>query len=310
VAEKDGVSSSESDGTHRPITYSVLDNLGEALRAYRFDGDGVNLSDFATDAATGAITTADASNVRALTVNSFDDKGRVFRSQAMNVDQTNGTIGLTDAQILALPNLATDSFYDHRGNAVAVFSPGGQVSKSGYDGADRLTSMFTTDGGAVNNANVQQKDWTHAASVSGDVVLEQTDSTYDGVGNVVLSAFKLRFDSDPTASTGALGSPTGGIGARVYYNANYYDPANRLTDAVNVGTNGGTTYTRPSSVPSRSDTVLVNHTDYDDAGNVAGTVDPRGIQNNSTYDLQGRKTKEDDGHSGPASSGESITDYT
>ena len=44
--------------------------------------------------------------------------------------------------------------------------------------------------------------------------------------------------------------------------ANYYDAANRLTDSANVGTNGGTAYTRPSTVPARSNTVLVNSTGY------------------------------------------------
>ena len=68
----------------------------------------------------------------------------------------------------------------------------------------------------------------------------------------------------------------------------YYDPADRLTDSVNVGTNGGTAWTRPSTVPTGSDTVLVSHTDYNSAGWVLDTVDPRGIKAGTFYDLLGR----------------------
>lgn len=35
---------------------------------------------------------------------------------------------------------------------------------------------------------------------------------------------------------------------------------------VSVGTNGGVAWTRPATVPARSDLVLVNHTDYNAAG--------------------------------------------
>src|SRR5262249_28420363 len=50
--------------------------------------------------------------------------------------------------------------------------------------------------------------------------------------------------------------------ARDYYEAYYYDAANRLTADVNVGTNGGSAYTRPGSVPAASDTVLVTSYGY------------------------------------------------
>jgi len=78
------------------------------------------------------------------------------------------------------------------------------------------------------------------------------------------------------------------VQARSYYSTSYYDAADRLTDQVNVGTNGGTPYTRPTSVPSSSNTVLVTHTDYDNGGRVLDTVDPRGIKQGNFYDLLGR----------------------
>jgi hypothetical protein len=53
VAEKDGIQTTETDGAHRPITYYVLDNQGEAVRSYLYDGDGVALTDFSTAAIRG-----------------------------------------------------------------------------------------------------------------------------------------------------------------------------------------------------------------------------------------------------------------
>ena len=77
------------------------------------------------------------------------------------------------------------------------------------------------------------------------------------------------------------------VQARSYYATSYYDAADRLTDQVNVGTNGGTPYSRPALVPPGSNTVLVTHTDYDNGGRVLDTVDPRGIKQGDFYDLLG-----------------------
>ena len=79
--------------------------------------------------------------------------------------------------------------------------------------------------------------------------------------------------------------------ARVSYSAAYYDKLNRLTDAVDVGTNGAGSYTRPGSVPSRSDTALVSSVEYDAAGRQWKTTDPRGLESRTTYDLIGRTIK-------------------
>ena len=93
------------------------------------------------------------------------------------------------------------------------------------------------------------------------------------------------------SGTGALGSPSSGIGARVSYAGYYYDAGGRTTDVVNVGTNGGSSWTRPGTVPSRSDTVLVTSVTYDDAGRTFEVTDPRGLVNRTYYDALGRTTK-------------------
>lgn len=81
------------------------------------------------------------------------------------------------------------------------------------------------------------------------------------------------------------------MNARVSYSTAYYDLADRTTDVVNVGTNGGSAYTRPGTVPSRSDTVLVTSYEYDSAGRLEFVTDPRGLVSQTVYDLMGRTTK-------------------
>ena len=142
---------------------------------------------------------------------------------------------------------------DPRGNVIETLSPGGLVQKSSFDGAGRLTVEYTTDGGSGST-------YADASSVSGDIVLEQTENTYDKSGNTIEELTRERFHD--ASGTGALGDPGSGIGARVSYMGFYYDLANRPTDTVDVGTNGGTSWTRPSSVPSSSSTVLVTSTSY------------------------------------------------
>ena len=102
---------------------------------------------------------------------------------------------------------------------------------------------------------------------------------------------KDRFNTDTTSDTGALGDATTGPQARVSYVASYYDAADRLTASVDFGTNGGAAFTRPSSVPDRSDTVLVTSYTYNDAGEVGQTTDPKGIVTQTSYDVLGRPTQ-------------------
>ena len=88
-----------------------------------------------------------------------------------------------------------------------------------------------------------------------------------------------------------MSTPTTGVKARVSYAAMYYDIGHRLTDSVNVGTNGGTAYTRPAMVPSRSDTALVSSVEYDSSGRQSKMIDPRGLESRTYYDLLNRTTK-------------------
>ena len=156
------------------------------------------------------------------------------------------------------------------------------MQKAAHDGVGRTTASYSTDGGG-------DTAWSDAFTVTGDTVLSQVEMTYDASGLALLTTNRQRFHDE--TGTGALGTPTTGVKARVSYAANYYDAGDRPLHGVFVGTNGGSAYTRPGSVPSRSDTVLVNSTEYDSAGRAYKSIDPKGLENRTYFDALGRTLK-------------------
>jgi RHS repeat-associated protein len=287
VATKSGVQATEDTATNRPITYYDLDNLGEATAISLFDGDTVALTN----------TKPAASLLRASEKFAYDDQGRLYRDQQYSVNQSTGAVSASA--------LTTNLYYDRRGDLIAESDPGGLWTKDQYDGAGRLVSEARTDGGGGTS-------WAAAGSLAGDLVLTQTLTTYDADGNPILVADKQRFSNDTAAQTGPLGNPSTGPQARVYYTASYYDAADRPTADVDVGTNGGTAYTRPGTVPARSDTALVTSYAYDPAGNLQTITDPRGIVTRDAYDALERLTQEIDAYTNgtPTASSNQTTNTT
>jgi RHS repeat-associated protein len=269
VATKSGVQASEDSTTHRPIMYYTLDNRGEVTATDHYDGDGV-----AVTITNGVPNPPSSSLLREHKTTSFDDQGRIYLQQTFSVDQTNGTISAN--------SLNTNTYYNHRGLMIEFSAPGGLVSKLSYDGAGRIIKTYATDGAAGTS-------WSAASSVANDNVLTETITTYDSDSNTIFMTTKDRFHNETV--TGELGNPTTAPLARVTYLASYYDLANRLTTTVNVGTNGGTAYTRPSSPPSPSDSVLMTTYAFTAAGFLDSITDPRGIVQKNYYDNLGRVTK-------------------
>jgi YD repeat-containing protein len=106
--------------------------------------------------------------------------------------------------------------------------------------------------------------------------------------------------------------------ARASYQAFYYDAANRLTDSVDVGTNGTNgAYTAPGSAPTnRSDILLLTHTTYNSAGWTDTVTDPRGVAARTLYDMLGRTSESIAAYDGtingglPSGANNQTTDYT
>ncbi|MGB7158984.1 MAG: hypothetical protein WBD40_13005, partial [Tepidisphaeraceae bacterium] len=297
VAAKQGVEANESSSldTQRQITYRTLDSLGQATAVERYDGDNISIADANSD---GVPDKPADSARRAKTSMEYDEQGRLFRTTLHSVDQSTGAA--------TTGGLATNVWYDRRGNVIKVGEPGGLVSKTLYDGASRATTVYTTDGGGDGA-------WSDADDLTGDKVLEQVETAYDANGNAILVTTRQRFHD--ATETGALGSPSSGSGtakARVSYAAMYYDAADRQTASADVGTNGGVAYTRPSTAPARSDTALVTSYSYDDGGRLKDVVDARGIVNRTTHDLFGRATKVIEAYADgtPSDSDDRTTAYT
>ncbi|MBO0699083.1 MAG: RHS repeat protein, partial [Zavarzinella sp.] len=158
----------------------------------------------------------------------------------------------------------------------------GLVTKDEFDGVGRTTKESQTDGGGDTG-------YADADDVTGDAVLTQTEWQYDGDGNPIFVTTRDRFHDE--TGTGALGSPTTGVHARVSDWVMYYDLADRPVTAVDVGTNGGTVYTRPATPDGRDDNHHRTDYGYNAAGRMSDVTDPRGLLNKTYFDLLGRTTK-------------------
>ncbi len=290
VATKSGVQATEDTTTHRPIIYYEYDNLSEVFAQSRFDGDGVTIT-----SSNGVPVKPSPNLLRAYQTTNFDEQRRAYATHVFEVDQSTGNISATSLNTLVYRN--------HRGLVIDTSAPGGLVTKNQYDGSGRTTIQYSSDGGGDSN-------WGDALNVIGDLVANQVEYKYDAVGNVLLVTNRDGLSSDP--NTGALTDPTHEPLARVSYTARYYDAANRLTDSVNVGTNGGTIYNRPGTVPARSDTVLVTSWAYNSAGWDDTVTDPRGIVTKTTFDALYRRTKVVQAWTGgsPGASSDVTTEYT
>jgi YD repeat-containing protein len=182
VATKSGVQSSEDTTTHRPIVYEDLDNLGQVIAVWQYDGDVVALS--STPPAPGLL--------RSYATTAYDDQGRVYLQQQYSVDPSTGHVS-TSA-------LATRTYRDHRGDVIAVYAPGGQVTKDRYDGAGRVAVKSVSDGAGGTT-------WAAAGSLAGDHVLTETATAYDGDGDPILVKAADRDHDAPDSATGDLFSP-------------------------------------------------------------------------------------------------------
>ena len=274
VATKAGATttpSTEDASVNRPLSFTDYDNLGRVTGQSVYDGDGVAIVDANSD---GVPDKPAAGLLRSLSTTAYDSQDRAWKTQAFAVDQGTGAEGAA---------LTTSFFYDHRGNVVMTISPNGPVTQSRYDGAGRLTSSYTL-------GNVPAATWVNANSLAASLVLEQNEYGYDAAGNTILTVNRQRFHDASTTAYGSLGTPSSGIPARVSYFTSYFDAANRLTASVNVGTNGGAAYSRPATIPARSDTALVTSYAYDAAGRIQDVTDPNAIVSRTLYDALGRTT--------------------
>ncbi|MEI8379568.1 MAG: glycosyltransferase [Planctomycetota bacterium] len=222
---------------------------------------------------------------------SYDDLSRVYQTRNDEVDPHTGTIG---------NSLTDNTWYDAAGNVAKSLPAGSKLwTKTSYDGLNRPTISYQGYGVDASYSDI--------FSVTGDVVMEQTELVYDDASNVIQTTQRSRYNTAPASQTGALQDPGHNPKARVTYLASYPDPLGRPQAVANSGTNGGTPLSRSATIPAPSDTVLVSTMAYDSAGNLAQTVDPAGMISQFVYDDAGRRTSLIENKTGSSSSSSSSS---
>ena len=207
----------------------------------------------------------------------YDDRGRAYQDLVYAVDPSTGTVGNV---------LTGNSWYDHSGNLLQRIAPGDAqaFTKSTYNGVNWVT-------GTYRGYNTTGTSWSQANTVANDVIMEQSIPSYDEVGNVVSAATFQRLNDAPFTGPGSTGPLSYGTQpeARVSYAAGWFDGIDRQIASANYGAIAS--FTRPTTPPASSATVLVDQTAYNQAGQGYQTTDPAGIVNQSTFDNAGRRTQ-------------------
>ena len=135
--------------------------------------------------------------------------------------------------------------------------------------------------------------------------------TYNQIGTVLSTTAKQRYHDAVASQLGALGDPSTAPKARVTYSASWIDGVGRTFASANYGTNGGTAFTRPATVPTRSDTILVSTTSYNDDGEVFSTLDPQNTETRFEYDAAGRQVTQIENYvSGGTAADQNRTTWT
>ena len=237
------------------LEYSY-DNLGRVTQVDQYD------------------TTGSGPLVASTQIN-YDNAGRIFQRLVFSV--TSGTAG---------NSLIETMWYDPSGNLMKHVPLGTQVfEKMQYDGLNHQTARYL-----CYNTSEADTDYSAAGSITGDTVLKQVETSYDEASNVIQLTNRDRFHN--ATGTGALTAPGGSQPqARVSYQALYPDPIGRLQAAANYGTNAASSFTRSSTIPTGSATILVSSIAYDaNTGDPVTLTDPAGTVTNRTFDDAGRLT--------------------
>lgn len=262
----------DTDGEINYFQRLYYDNLDRVTKTERYD-------------------TTSAGNLISRSEANYDDLNRIYQAISYAVDPSTGSVG---------NSIADNIWYDAAGNVIKELPAGSNMFlKFSYDSLRRQTKKY-------QGYDLDETSYADIESVTDDTILEQTEMTYDDADNIIQMNSRQRYHDAPASQTGALQDPSTTPKARVSYQANYPDAIRRIVATVNYGTNGGVTLNRSSTIPSRSDTVLVTSFIFDSDGHLYQTTDPLGKVNQTEYDARGRvilHTMNEQGSSSSSSSG-------
>ena len=122
---------------HRPIIYTIYDNLGEATTQYQYDGDGVTSP---TTSGVPDIPSRRCAAAGARAPTSYDEQGRVYQTKVFSVNQSNGSVvgQRADEQHVVRPRGERDQDSP---------TPAGWCTKTSTTGRVGVTKTYATDGG-------------------------------------------------------------------------------------------------------------------------------------------------------------------
>ena len=259
------------------VTYSrsYFDNLDRVTKAERY----LDNSPSGPDANDRLLSRSETS---------YNARGQVWQTIVYAVDPSTGAVG---------NSLVGSTWYDAASRPLKQQAPGMKLfTKTSYDSVGRPWRIYqgydTTEpvptGSSSSSSSLSSSQL--ADNVLGDTILEQSEQTYDASGAVILTTTWRRLPN--ATGTGALADPSGSQprGRRSYV-AFYQDAVGRSLATADYGTNGGSTLSRSSTVPARSDTVLVSSTEYDSSGYAYKSIDPAGKETLVFFDAAGRQTK-------------------
>ena len=255
------------------------------------------VDDYAEDVGTDRLT---------VSTTSYDDLGRVYRTESFSVDDDEGGTYLYD-------RLQTDRYYDRNSQLIAESRAHGGATEYAYDGLGRQYETRVVEDLEATKYSSAKFNYraplpdpyfgsgnTSAMSGGDDKVVEMTHLVHDDAGNVIESH---TFEANHNDSDGLnLSSTTSYVRGSVY---SWYDDADRTTTTADYGSghNGGTwryasMRARPTVAPTVSDSQkLVSATSYyADTGRLEISTDPKGKKTKYFYDDLGRTTYQVDSY--------------
>ncbi|HRQ87542.1 MAG TPA: RHS repeat protein, partial [Bacteroidia bacterium] len=242
-----------SDGTTLFIEKNFYDNQGSVIQMDAYH------------------TSAVAANLTRRMEWRYDFQKRVYRTDKWSVEPGTGEVGYA---------LVSQIWFDGAGNVIRSQGAGSRAfSKVQYDSLNREIHRYLA--------------WNPGSStldndVDLDTVIEQTDSHYDDVGDLLWISQRQRYED--ATGTGPLQHSEGAEPkARVSHTAYWYDGIRRPVAEAAYGTNGGAAFHRPAIVPQRSDLVLVHSNRYAADGEPAASIDPAGTETQWENDAAGNQ---------------------
>jgi RHS repeat-associated protein len=277
-----------------PHSLNKYDNLNRIVASALYSSTG-SITVGTTDPAGSA--TNDKANRVGLSETLYDEQGRVWKTVQHEITSASGA---------SADSIDNQSWYDPNGRLMKEKGQRGH-GKYRYDRIGRRTHSFTLatdDDSQYSHASASTAVYNSTdgkTSVAGDIVLEEDQTTFDSsTGKVLMRATIRRFHDDlANGNTGELDTnadadagtyTAANVKGRPQFAVMYYDTLSRLTDTAIYGTNIGSTFSRPGSVASRSDTVLVTTHTYNGDGSLLEIEDAKGLKTRHAYDASARIT--------------------